>query len=281
MNYATISGIILGFCVLLFGILDTADWDKSKGTIDTVMLLKQLGSFFDVKSLSIVLLGSFAATMINFSFDKILGVFKVAANAFKKQPSKEIETVEELLKISKVYNNDGPRGLEKIIKEIKDPFLQNGLEMVSVETDNIRYKNFLESELKSMIERHAQGREILFNLGTYAPAFGMLGTVMGLILMMMANVGADSMDIDLTKVLTKMGLALRTTFYGVVLANLIFIPIAGKLKNMSLKDVYIREIMIEGLSCIHRKEHPIIIQDKLLAYLPINLKLKIKKNEKK
>jgi len=281
MNFTTISGIILGLFIILFGILDTEDWDKTKGAIDTVMIIKQLNSFFDLKSISIVLFGSFAATMINFSFDKILGVFKVAANAFKKQPNKEVETVEILLKLSKAYHSEGPKGLEKINSNQKDPFLHNAVEMISVESNNERYKNFLEAEKNSMIQRHEQGREILSNLGTYAPAFGMLGTVMGLILMMMANVGADSMDIDLTKVLTKMGLALRTTFYGVVLANLIFIPISGKLKNMSLKDVYIREIMIEGLSCVHRKEHPLIVQDKLLAYLPLELKLKFKKDERK
>ena len=99
--------------------------------------------------------------------------------------------------------------------------------------------------------------------------------------MMMSQIGADEMEIDLNNVLVKMGLALRTTFYGVVLANLFFMPMAGKLKTMSEQDVYIREIMIEGLTCLHRKEHPIIIQDKLAAYLPIELKLKLKKGGKK
>ena len=112
MNFTTISGIILGFFIILFGILDTEDWDKTKGAIDTVMIIKQLNSFFDLKSISIVLFGSFAATMINFSFDKILGVFKVAANAFKKQPDKEVETVEILLKLSQTYHSDGPKGLD-------------------------------------------------------------------------------------------------------------------------------------------------------------------------
>ena len=115
-------------------------------------------------------------------------------------------------------------------------------------------------------------------MGAYAPAFGMLGTVMGLILMMMSQMGSEAMEIDLNGVLVDMGLALRTTFYGVILANLVFIPMAGKLKNMSLQDVYIREIMIEGLTCVHRKEHPILIKDKLSAYLPLELKVKLKKD---
>ena len=185
-----------------------------------------------------------------------------------------------MISISQVVKDKGVKGLEPVIKKTEDPFLRNALEMIPVETDNERYNKYLNSELKAMIERHQRGQEMLFNMGTYAPAFGMLGTVMGLILMMMGQMGADEMEIDLNGVLVDMGLALRTTFYGVVLANLFFMPMAGKLKTMSEQDVYIREIMIEGLSCLHRKEHPLIIQDKLSAYLPIELKLKLKKSGK-
>jgi chemotaxis protein MotA len=272
MNFATIVGILLGLSVILFGIIDPTD--LSNGTT----LMDQLSKFFDVKSISVVVLGTFAATMVNFSFDKIFGVFKVIANVFKTKESVELSTVRELLKIAKTYQDSGPKGLETISKTVNEPFVRNAMEMISVETNNERFHSYLNSELKSMKERHAQGQELLFNMGSYAPAFGMLGTVMGLILMMMSQMGTDAMEIDLNSVLVDMGLALRTTFYGVILANLFFIPMAGKLKNMSQQDIYIREIMIEGLTCIHRKEHPLIIKDKLSAYLPLELKLILKKD---
>jgi len=272
MNFATIVGILLGLSVILFGIIEPSEIGGR------ITLMDQIGKFFDIKSISIVVLGTFAATMVNFSFNKIFGVFKVIANVFKTKESVELITVRELLKIAKTYQDSGPKGLEAISKTVNEPFVRNAMEMISVETNNERFNNYLNSELKSMKERHAQGQELLFNMGSYAPAFGMLGTVMGLILMMMSQMGTDAMEIDLNSVLVDMGLALRTTFYGVILANLFFIPMAGKLKNMSQQDIYIREIMIEGLTCIHRKEHPIIIKDKLSAYLPLELKLILKKD---
>lgn len=272
MNFATIVGILLGLSVILFGIIEPSELGGG------ITLMDQIGKFFDIKSISVVVLGTFAATMVNFSFKKIFGVFKVIANVFKTKESVELITVRELLKIAKTYQDSGPKGLEAISKTVNEPFVRNAMEMISVETNNERFNNYLNSELKSMKERHAQGQELLFNMGSYAPAFGMLGTVMGLILMMMSQMGTDAMEIDLNSVLVDMGLALRTTFYGVILANLFFIPMAGKLKNMSQQDIYIREIMIEGLTCIHRKEHPIIIKDKLSAYLPLELKLILKKD---
>lgn len=272
MNFATIVGILLGLSVILFGIIEPSEIGGN------ITLMDQIGKFFDIKSISIVVLGTFAATMVNFSFNKIFGVFKVIANVFKAKESVELITVRELLKIAKTYQDSGPKGLEAISKTVNEPFVRNAMEMISVETNNERFNNYLNSELKSLKERHAQGQELLFNMGSYAPAFGMLGTVMGLILMMMSQMGTDAMEIDLNSVLVDMGLALRTTFYGVILANLFFIPMAGKLKNMSQQDIYIREIMIEGLTCIHRKEHPIIIKDKLSAYLPLELKLILKKD---
>ena len=274
MNFATIAGILLGISVILFGIIDLNELNE------TTTIFDQLGKFFDPKSVGIVLFGTFAATMVNYPFSKIFGVFKVTKNVFKLKESVELDTVKSLISISQVVKDKGVKGLEPVIKKTDDPFLRNALEMIPVETDNERYNKYLNSELKAMIERHQRGQEMLFNMGTYAPAFGMLGTVMGLILMMMGQMGADEMEIDLNGVLVDMGLALRTTFYGVVLANLFFMPMAGKLKTMSEQDVHIREIMIEGLSCIHRKEHPLIIQDKLSAYLPIELKLKLKKGGK-
>ena len=270
MNFATIGGFLLGIIVIITGIMDFDDLNSG------VTIGKQFGKFFDIKSLSVVILGTFAATMINFSFNKIFGVIKVIANVFKSKKSMELSIVKELLKIAKTYQDNGPKGLETMSTTVEDPFVRNAMEMIPVETNNDRFHSYLFSELKSMKERHSQGQELLFNMGAYAPAFGMLGTVMGLILMMMSQMGSEAMEIDLNGVLVDMGLALRTTFYGVILANLFFIPMAGKLKNMSLQDVYIREIMIEGLTCIHRKEHPLIIKDKLSAYLPLDLKLKLK-----
>jgi chemotaxis protein MotA len=125
--------------------------------------------------------------------------------------------------------------------------------------------------------RHASGQEIFFYMGAYAPAFGMLGTIMGLIIMMhtfggeQTAMGMDAMTFDISekfaKLLEGMGMALITTFYGVLLSNLVFLPIGGKLKRKSEDELMLRNIIVEGIMSIHAKEHPILIKEKLMTFV--------------
>ena len=168
----------------------------------------------------------------------------------------------------------GLPSLENVTPDITNNYLRMGLENAILEKDPQKLDSFLDNELNSMVDRHRSGQEIFYNMGSYAPAFGLLGTVMGLILMMtktaasssVASYAAGAGD-SMSGLLSGMGIALVTTFYGVLLANLIFIPIAGKLKSQSEEEVYILSIIRAGILSIHAKEHPLIMQEKLLTFV--------------
>ena len=131
--------------------------------------------------------------------------------------------------------------------------------------------------MNNIQSRHIAGQELFLYMASYAPAFGMLGTVLGLIIMMM-NFTTGGADIDLganysvadrfSELLRGMGLALITTFYGVFMANMIFLPIGGKLKRRSENEMMLKNIVVEGIISIHAREHPILIREKLMTFVP-------------
>ena len=132
-------------------------------------------------------------------------------------------------------------------------------------------------ELSNVERRHSLGQEIFLYMGAYAPAFGMLGTVLGLIIMMTnfadsqtgAVVGFEfNLAEKFADLLGGMGLALITTFYGVLMSNLVFLPLAGKLKRNSEEELMIKDIMIEGIIGIHAKDHPMSLKEKLMTFVP-------------
>ena len=172
--------------------------------------------------------------------------------------------------------------LEADLPSIESTFLRNGIELAINERDSARLRNYLNLEMSNIQNRHKMGQEIFFYLGAYAPAFGMLGTVMGLIIMMnnfSGNSGAEinSIDFDVAKkfaqLLGGMGLALITTFYGVLLANLVFLPIGGKLTRKSQEEMMLKSIVVEGIISIHSKEHPILMREKLMTFVPQSSRL--------
>ena len=155
--------------------------------------------------------------------------------------------------------------------------MRNGIEIAINERDSARLRNYLNLELSNIQNRHKMGQEIFFYLGSYAPAFGMLGTVMGLIVMMNNFSGGNSADVSsmdfdvaqkFAQLLGGMGLALITTFYGVLLSNLVFLPIGGKLTRKSQEEMMLKSIVVEGIISIHSKEHPLLMREKLMTFVP-------------
>ena len=160
---------------------------------------------------------------------------------------------------------------------MKDKFLRDGLDLAINERDPSRLRNYLELELSNVERRHSLGQEIFLYMGAYAPAFGMLGTVLGLIIMMKNFSITQSSDIGgiefniaerFADLLGGMGLALISTFYGVLLSNLLFLPLAGKLKRKSEEELMVMDIMVEGVIGIHAKDHPIVLREKLMTFVP-------------
>ncbi|HGY55130.1 MAG TPA: motility protein A [Caldithrix abyssi] len=244
MDLATIVGIVAGFFLISFAILSGGD----------------VGIFIHVPSMMIVVGGATAATLISFQLKEVLGVISVIKKAFFSDKVDSVVLVETMVDLSKKARREGLLAIDKEVSKLEDPFMRTGMEMVVDGTEPEVIRGVMETELSYLMERHKKGQQILNAFGTYAPAFGMIGTLIGLVAML------TKLD-DPSQIGGGMAVALITTFYGALLSNLVFLPLAGKLKNNSDEEVVIKEMIIEGVLSIQLGEHPNTIQRKLLNFL--------------
>jgi chemotaxis protein MotA len=160
---------------------------------------------------------------------------------------------------------EGILALEGEMKDVKGEFLKKGIQLSIDGLEPQEIRGILETETDFIRNRHQLGAEIFTTLGTFAPALGMIGTLIGLVQML------QSMD-DPSKIGPSMAVALLTTFYGSIIANIICIPIAGKLKVRSKEEMLSKEMMIEGIISISNGDNPRILEQKLKAFIPVNQK---------
>ncbi len=261
MDFGTALGLLAGLAIIAVGVL--------RGHGD-------LYWFFNLNSIMIVLGGTLAATIVNYPLRNVLGLFKILKNAFIYESHSYDKEIDALVEKAEKARKSGIMSLEADLDKIDNKFLRSGIELAINERDAGRLRTFLNLELNNIERRHNIGQELFLYMGAYAPAFGMLGTVMGLIVMMNkfsgGNASIDSIDFDVAakfaELLGGMGLALVTTFYGVLFSNLVFLPIGGKLKRKSEDELMLKTIMVEGIISIHAKEHPILIREKLMTFVP-------------
>ncbi|MGG7176572.1 motility protein A [Clostridium paraputrificum] len=227
--------------------------------------------FWDFASVLITIGGSLAAVLITVSADEMKKIGIVFIQAFKEEKSSGREVISQFSELSKKARREGLLSLEDEISRLEDEFLKKGLQMVvdGIEPETI--KEILELEISAMEERHASGAGIFRTWGAYAPGFGMLGTLIGLI-QMLANLT------DATTIASGMGKALITTLYGSFLANIFCNPIAANLSKKSAKEVGVREMMLEGILAIQSGVNPRIVEEKLITYLDPNDRLDYLKN---
>jgi chemotaxis protein MotA len=262
MDFGTAIGLLAGLGIIGVGVL------RSGG---------DLYWFFNLNSILIVLGGVVAATLVNYPIKNVLGIFKVLKNVFTSESYDYQSMIDEITEKAEKARKSGIMSLEAELDKISNKFLRNGIELAINERDANRLRTYLKLELSNIESRHHNGQEIFFYMGAYAPAFGMLGTVMGLIIMMNNFSGGNggtinTLEFDVAKkfadLLSGMGLALITTFYGVLLSNLVFLPIGGKLRRKSEEELMLKNIMMEGIISIHAKEHPLLIREKLMTFVP-------------
>ena len=245
-----------------------------------VMSIMQSGGkliwFLNFNSLLIVVGGTLAATMVNLPITAMKNIFNIIKNVFKGEDYDYVGIINEIVEKAEKARKDGLLSLEAELPNMREGFFKNGIELALNERDSSRLRTFLNLEMKNISSRHIAGQELFLYMGSYAPAFGMLGTVLGLIVMMNNFAGGEevntaaSYDVSerFAKLLSGMGLALITTFYGVFMANMIFLPIGGKLKRRSENEMMLKSIIVEGIISIHAREHPILIQEKLMTFVP-------------
>ncbi len=219
-------------------------------------------NFISVSGLLIVVGGIFATMLINFSFEDIQKTFSSLRTILYSSQIEPRIRMDEIVNLSYEARKRGLLTLEDIAQETKDPFFKKALQLVVDGQQENDVKKILETEMNVTSDKNQKGITVFETMGVYAPAMGLIGTLLGLVNML------GSLD-DPSTVGPAMSVALLTTFYGAVLANMIFIPLAGKIKNIDNDEVLIKKITIEGVISLSRQESPIIVEQRLQSFMPV------------
>ncbi|NLI69860.1 MAG: motility protein A [Firmicutes bacterium] len=245
LDIMTVVGMIVGFSLVFIGI-------KLEG---------DLGTFWNLAGIFITVGGSFGAVLISFRLTDIKAVYQVTKQVFVRRDDEDVISLnEKFFYLAQKARREGLLVLEDELDDIDDPFFRGGLQMVidGFEPENIRH--ILNTEIASTESRHQLGQNIYKSWGAYAPAFGMLGTLIGLVVMLAHLDDPDAIGFG-------MAVALLTTFYGVLIANLLFLPMATKLEIYSNQEISRKEAIIESLLALQSGINPRLLQEQLKAYL--------------
>ncbi len=245
MDKGTLLGVLSGVLLIVIAILGGGSPDV----------------FLNVNSALIVLGGATATTFIAFSSRKIFMMIPVIINAFKPEVYHPSEFVEEIVDLASLYRSGGTKKLETEEEFLNHRFLRNGISMVVDGYSSREMHEIMDRELFSMIERHNSGQKILRFIAVQAPVFGMCGTLIGLIQMLThlddpANIGPS------------LATALITTFYGLIVANLVITPIVSKLNTRTESETMLYKAIRVGILGIHEKSHPQKIRKIMNSLLP-------------
>lgn len=258
MDITTVVGIILGTILVIFGIIfDLKD--------PSLFVFKNLGNFIDLPSVFIVLGGTLSAVIASYPLNALKQIpkhFKILISGNKYNP---MEYIDLLVEFSQVARKNGLLALEEMADKQTDPFFKQSIMLIVDATDPEKVKSMLNNDLEYLADRHSDSVGMYEKASSYAPAFGMIGTLIGLV-NMLKNIdftegsGASSLGGD-------MSVALITTFYGCILANLVFSPIAKKLSIRNDEEYLCKQIIIEGVLSIQSGENPKFMKEKLISYL--------------
>lgn len=245
MDLGTILGIFMGFALIFWAIFAGGSFS----------------SFVDWPSVVIVLGGAACSTLVGNPVGKakrIVGVFKKAVKSDGRPPR---QLIEEMVSYAEIARRDGILSLESKAKDIDDPFIVRGIQMAVDGTDPEMIEQIMNAELDNLVERHEGGKELFDAIGKYAPAFGMIGTLIGLVAML------SNLD-DPSQIGSGMAVALLTTLYGAILANVLAQPVSEKLSKRSAEEVLLKTIIIKGVIAIQSGDNPRVVEQKLKTFLP-------------
>ncbi|EEG76520.1 motility protein A [Dethiobacter alkaliphilus] len=243
MDFLTILGIGLGLSLVM----------------GAIALGGSVAMFWSLNSIMITVGGSFAALLVNFQLPQITMVYGVTKNAFQQEVQDIGELISVFVDLGQKARREGLLALEDDLNDLEDPFLGNGLQMVIDGLEPELIRDIMDTEITATVARHRMGQDLFKTWGALAPAFGMIGTLIGLI-QMLANLD------DPSAIGPGMAVALLTTFYGALLANLLFNPLAGKLAIRSDAEIAQKEAVVEGVLAIQAGTNPRILQEKMKAF---------------
>ena len=247
MDIGTIIGLLAGVTLVLGGILLASD----------------IGPFIDYPSIVIVCGGSCAAAMVSFPLHHVMGIAGVLRKAIFLRAQDPKELIADLVKYAEIARRDGILALENVTAKITDPFLVQGIQMAVDGTDPELIESILMSDVEAVDARHSEGKALLDNIGKFAPAFGMIGTLVGLVIML------KNMS-DPSTIGPAMAVALLTTLYGAMVSNVFALPLAEKLGRRSKEELLLKMIIIRGVMAIQSGDNPRIVEQKLRTFLPVS-----------
>ena len=245
-DYATVTGLVGGFGLILTAIFIGGSPE----------------SFFNLPSVLIVIGGTLAVTTICFSFAEIGRTAQVIVKTFSYSKREPAEAATQILEISQMARREGVLSLQKILEPLQsEPFLYKGVSMVVDGTPSGEVENILRRDVQATFQRHLRSANVLRRAAEFSPAMGLIGTLIGLVQML------GNLD-DPTTIGPSMAIALLTTFYGAVLANMVFIPLASKLERNSTHEEMINGLYLTGTVSIGRQETPRRLEMLLNSTMP-------------
>jgi len=243
MDIGTLIGIILGTALVV-----------------SAIVMGGGAGFINAPAMMITIGGAFAATLMNFPLPKIIGTIRIVRKAFANQDANHIALFKQLDDFAVRARRDGILGLENDVENLDDRFMKRGLQMAVDGNPAEIIESVLEQDISSMLDRHEIGHSIFQAIGNYAPAFGMIGTLIGLIQMLRNLEDPSSIGLG-------MAVALLTTLYGAIVANMVALPIAGKLEQRTKEEEAIRRMVLEGILSIQQGDSPRVTKEKLHCYM--------------
>ncbi|MBS0208091.1 MAG: motility protein A [Planctomycetes bacterium] len=245
MDIATIFGLLLATAAIVYSVL------AGGGTF---------GAFVDYPSIACVGGGAVAVVFICFPLKTVLSIIKVTKIVFLNKPPNLPELIETIVGLAEVARRDGLLALESKIAEIKNPFIVLGIQMAVDGTQPEVIEDILRTEIDAIAMRHRDGKAVMDQAGRFAPAFGMIGTLLGLVMML------GNMD-DPAAIGPGMAVALLTTLYGAMISNMFTIPFSEKLNFLNKQELHALEVSLKGIMGIQSGDNPRVIEQKLNSFL--------------
>ncbi|MBO4319831.1 MAG: motility protein A [Treponema sp.] len=245
MDFASIIGFFGGLAMIMLGVFSSGG---------------SLGDIFDIPSIFVTVGGSYFSLWIVAPIEQAIGVWKILGRCFKKYDYGEARTVREMVALSEKARREGILALEDGLDDLDDKFLRSGLRLMVDGHDGAAIRAIMESEMSQVESRHMEWINVVTQWAGFAPGFGMMGTVIGLIGML------NNLE-DKSSLGPNMAVALVTTLYGSFLANWLFGPMAQKLQWQNNREMNAKEMILEGVLSIQTGDNPRILATKLLTYL--------------
>ena len=254
MDKAAIIGWVSGILVVVLSLVLSADYD-----------VVVLSSIIDPPSILVTFGGTISCSFLAFPLHKIWIGLRAFIKTLIPPEADPLEAILKIIRLANLARREGILALEEAVIEMEDDFLKQGVMLVVDGTDPELVKNILETEISYIEERHQDAQAYWEFIAAAGPAWGMIGTLIGLIMML------NNME-NLSMLGPSMALAIITTFYGALIANFIANPIISKLKVFSAEELYVKELTAEGVLSIQNGENPRIIEEKLKAFLSPSLR---------